>query len=242
MSGNSDYQNVEQSENQGINSRSRPTPFPCVECDMIFFDKYSLMSHSKSHLGDLLGKRKNPEQHSEDVASLRSSDPLALSLSPCSFSVERNNKARHITSLKVDNSFKPSPLPVSSEIPDLASTDANLFVLNSMPPINPSSDPQFKVPKSIHHSVVSGTSLHGSTSSSTHPLMYSQLGSRTIPCVPEATPHLRLPEQMVGRARFREFKIPRNNQLEEPVPIVLSDDEEEKEDGSTEAIDLTLKL
>ncbi|KAL8491059.1 hypothetical protein ACS0TY_022902 [Phlomoides rotata] len=112
---------MEQYGNQGRNSRSRPTPIPCMKCDMVFFDNCSLLLHYKCHLIDL-------GHHDEDLASLQSWDPLSLSLSPY-FSpyVEKKNETPHTTSPRVNNCFKPSPLLVSFAIPDLAPKDATFL-------------------------------------------------------------------------------------------------------------------
>lgn len=227
---NSGYQNEEQSEDQGRCSRfENEDAIACVECGMVFFDKVSLVLHYGCH--HLPGKISILGQHSGNLASFQSGGALSLRLSPYSSpSLERTNEA---ASPRVNNCFRFSPLPIYTN-----------FVLNSMPPMKSSFDALLNVPQPIHCSVMSGTSFYGSTSSSTRPVMCSQLGPKTSAYGPTPAPHLRLPEQRAGRARFRNSRIPHNNQPEEPVLIVLSDSDEEAAVGenSAEEIDLTLKL
>lgn len=218
----SDYQ---QPENQGRHTRSRQTPLACIVCDKVFLDNASLVMHIECHLR---GENLITGQHNGYLASLQSRSPLSLSFSPSSSSVERTNEAR---SPRVNNCFRPSPLPVSS-----APTDANFSVLNSMPPLSSSFGARSNVPQPIHFPVMSGISLCGSSSTSTHPLAYG----------PTAAPLLHLPEQNAGQARFPNHRIPHNNEHKRTDLIVSSDsyeeEEEKEEEKDEEAIDLSLRL
>lgn len=241
---NSHYQNVEQSENQRRPLSSHSMLIACRVCDRVFFDNVSLVLHFECHLKDEISI---PRQHGQDLASLQSGGQLSLSLSlyPCS-SVQRMNETCHVVFPRMDDCCRPCPLPVSSAItPNLTPRDASLVhipVLNSMPPINSSFDALLNLSQPIHHSVMSP---YGTTSSSTHPLMYSQVGARDFVYGSAAAPllQLQLREQNGGQAHFSDYTNPHISQLEKSIPeiIIISDDEEDDNKNAAE-IDLTLKL
>ncbi|KAK4421780.1 hypothetical protein Salat_2128600 [Sesamum alatum] len=151
---------------------------------------------------------------------------------PCHMVFQRINDSRHY------------PLPVSSAVtPHVTPRDIGLVqtpVLNSMPPISSSFDGRWNLaqPPICHSTMI----YHRPASSSTYPLMYSQLCSRSFG-FGSPLPPLQLREQHPRQGWAADYNSPEIKQLEKPIPeiIVISDDEED-DNKNDEKIDLTLKL
>ncbi|KAL2242623.1 UNVERIFIED_CONTAM: hypothetical protein Sindi_0380300 [Sesamum indicum] len=207
-------------------------PIACCVCGRVFFDNLSLVLHFECHLKD---KTPTPKQNSRDLMALQSGKD-------CSFSSSQMNQPCHMVFQRI-NEFRHSPLPVSSTVtPDVTPRDVSLVhppAFNSIPEINSSFGGRWNLLEPIRHSTMM---YHTPASTSTYPLMYSQLGSRSFGCG-SPLPPLQLREQNPGQGWFADYKNPQIKQLDKPIPeiIVISDDEED-DDNNTDEIDLTLKL
>lgn len=197
-----DHRHSEEFEN-GWPTGSRGMPIACRVCNRVFFDNVSLVLHFEVHVKDGIRLR------GRDLASLRSEQHLSSSWSPSSY----YSLAKVFQ--RMNDCLRSHPLPVPSAIaPNRTPRDPNLLYI-----------PVLDVSQPI-------MSRYGATSSSTRPLMYSQVGPRNF-AYGAAAAALPLREQNGVQTRFPGHK---NQEI-----IVISDDDEDENKSSVE-IDLMLKL